>query len=171
MIEEEGQVLALQGGLAEVVCRRRSSCGNCTVNGACGTSLLERWLGRHPLHIQADNAIGARPGEQVVVGVPAASLPLAAAIVYLLPLLTLFLGGLVGSWWGGLNPTTGMDGPALTGGIGGLGLGIWLSARFNAQHAQDPRFRAIILRRVTAGPLAVPISLDGGNLACNGREN
>lgn len=169
MIEETGQVVALRGELAEVICHRRSACGGCAVNGACGTSLVERWLGQRPLRLLAANAIRARPGEPVVIGLPAATLPLAAAVLYLLPLLTLFLGGWVGGWWGGLNATTGMDGAALIGGMAGLGLGLWLSARFNARHAQDPRFQAIILRRASADPVTVPFTRAGGNPAGDGR--
>lgn len=169
MIEETGQVLALRGELAEVLCHRRSSCGGCSINGACGTSLLERWLGRRPPHLLAANTIGARPGEPVVVGIPAATLPQAAAIVYLLPLLTLFLGGLVGDWWGGLDATPGADGPVLIGAIGGLGLGFWLSARFNARHARDPRFQAVILRRADAGPVMVSLNAADGTPAGDGR--
>ena len=165
MIEEEGQVVALRGELAEVVCHRRSACGGCVVNGACCTSLLERWLGQRSLHLLAANTIGARPGESVVIGVPAATLPQAAAILYLLPLLTLFLGGWAGSWWA----TTDLDGLTLIGGIAGLGLGLWLSARFNTRHAQDRRYRAIILRRASAEPVRVPLTLAGGNRAGDGR--
>ena len=67
MIEQDGTVLAVHGELAEVQCRRQSTCGGCSVNGACGTSLLERFFGRRQLILTVRNPVAARPGETVVV--------------------------------------------------------------------------------------------------------
>ncbi|TNF54856.1 MAG: Fis family transcriptional regulator [Gammaproteobacteria bacterium] len=159
MIEEVGRVLALRGDLAEIACERRSACGGCAVNGACGTSLLERWLGRRPLHLLAANTIGARPGDRVVVGVPATALPRAAAVAYLLPLLAMFLGALGCIWLLVPHPSSGTDGPALVGGILGLVLGLRLSARFSARSTQDSRFRPQLLRLATEQPAAVTVTL------------
>ena len=147
MIEEQGRVVRVSGALAEVACIRRSACGGCSVNGACGTSLLERYLGRQPLALHAANAIGARPGDLVVVGVPEETLPQAAFVAYLMPLLVMLLGALGGDWLAGLTQGSWSQGLVLLGGIIGLGLGFRWSAGFSARRAEDPRFQAVILRR------------------------
>ena len=147
MIEEQGRVIRVNGALAEVDCVRRSACGGCSVNGACGTSLLERYLGRKPLALQAANAIGARPGDQVVVGIPDETLPQAAFVAYLMPLLVMLLGALGGEWLADLTRVSWSQAPVLLGGIIGLGLGFRWSAGFSARRAADPRFQAVILRR------------------------
>jgi len=160
MIEEEGQVVTVSGVLAEVACERRSACGGCSVSGACGTSLLERYLGRRPLALQAANRIGARPGDRVVVGIPDATLPQAAFVAYLIPLLVMLLGGLGGEWLADLTRVTWSQGLILLGGMLGLGLGFRWSAHYSQRLAQDPRYQAVILRRaglVVAAPTLVRV--------------
>jgi sigma-E factor negative regulatory protein RseC len=147
MIEEMGQVVTVKGALAEVACDRQSGCGGCAVSGTCGTSLLERYLGRRPLPLHAANTIGARPGDRVVVGIPDATLPQAAFVAYLMPLLVMLLGALGGEWLAGLIRSSWSQGLILLGGIIGLGLGFRWSAVFSHRRAQDPRYQAVILRR------------------------
>jgi sigma-E factor negative regulatory protein RseC len=146
MIEETGVVVALSGGLAEVETRRQGACGSCSANGACGTSLLARYLGRRPLLLRARNQAGAAPGDSVIVGVPEDGLVMASLAAYLVPLLGLMGGGALGQSLGG-SLGAGAGGGIL-GALLGLGLGLgWLS-RFNRGHAQDPRYQAVVLRRV-----------------------
>jgi sigma-E factor negative regulatory protein RseC len=158
MIEEQGRVVTVNGALAEVACDRQSACGGCSVSGACGTSLLERYLGRQPLALQATNTIGARPGDRVVVGIPDATLPQAAFVAYLMPLLVMLLGALGGDWLADLIRQSWSQGLILLGGILGLGLGFRWSAGFSNRRAQDPRYQAVILRR--AGLVVAAPALD-----------
>ena len=148
MIEEEGSVTSVSGGLAQVACVRRTACGACSAQGACGTSLLERHFGRKPLALTAANAIGARPGDRVILGVPEGALVQAALGAYLVPLLAMILAALGSVWLAGLLAPAWSEGQSFAGGMAGLGLGLWWSARFGARRAGDPRFRAVILRRV-----------------------
>lgn len=72
-------------GTAEIVCQRASACsGDCGHCGGCtdAQAVLAR----------ADNPIGAKPGDRVVVRSASSQVLGAAAVVYLLPLL-LLLGG------------------------------------------------------------------------------
>ena len=96
MIEETGIVLGVIGDWADVETRRQGACGSCSANGACGTSLLARYLGSKPLLLRAQNRAGAAPGDLVVVGVPEDGLVRASLAAYLVPLLGLILGGLAG---------------------------------------------------------------------------
>ena len=72
-------------GTAEIVCRRASACsGDCGHCGGCtdAQTVLAR----------ANNPIGAKPGDRVVVESASTQVLGAAVVVYLLPLL-LLLGG------------------------------------------------------------------------------
>jgi sigma-E factor negative regulatory protein RseC len=94
MIEETGTVVACAGSFARVATQRRSACGGCVAQGACGTSLLERALGRAPVQVHALNQVRAVVGDRVVVGVSEQGLLAGAVALYLVPLLGL-IGGLV----------------------------------------------------------------------------
>jgi sigma-E factor negative regulatory protein RseC len=154
MIEETGVVVSVEGEVAKVETRRQGACGSCSANGSCGTSLLAQYLGRRPLLLHAQNRAGAAPGDRVVVGVPEEGLIWASVAAYLVPLLGLMAGGMVGA---SLLP--GMKEAASTiGGLAGLVLGLLWMSRFGRTHAQDPRYRAVVLRRVPGLTVGVPFS-------------
>jgi sigma-E factor negative regulatory protein RseC len=159
MIEETGIVLDAAGDWADVETSRQGACGSCSANGACATSLLARYLGRKPLLLRAQNRAGAAPGDFVVVGVPEDSLVRASLAAYLVPLLGLIFGGLAGQV---LFPAGG-DGASAFTAFAGLGLGLVWLARFGRAHAQDPYFRAVILRRVPGPGVAVAFPAGGGS--------
>jgi sigma-E factor negative regulatory protein RseC len=159
MIEETGVVVSVNGETAEVETRRQGACGSCSANGACGTSLLAQYLGRRPLLLRAHNLAGAGPGDRVVVGVPEEGLIWASVAAYLVPLLGLMAGGMAGA---GLLPDW-KEIASTLGGLSGLALGLIWMARFGRAHAQDPRYRAVVLRRVSGLSVGVPFpQVQGG---------
>lgn len=167
MIEETGTVIAARGDLAEVECQRHSTCGACAANGACGTSLLERHFGRRQILLTVHNPLGARPGDQVVVGVPEGALLSASVAAYLVPLLAMVAGALAGAGAGESWP----DSAALIqvlGAAAGLAAGLMWLARFSRARGRDPRYRAVILRR-SLGPQ--PVTLDLPAPPVEGRES
>lgn len=158
MIEETGVVLVAQGDLAEVECRRQSTCSACGLVGGCGTSLLERYFGRRQPILTAHNALGARAGDPVVVGIPEAALLTAAFAAYLAPLLALLGGALLAGWLAGAMAVTATNGAELLGGVVGLALGLLWLRQFGRKQGEDPRYRPVILRR--AVPLPARVELD-----------
>ena len=158
MIEETGVVLAAHGDLAEVECRRQSTCSACGASGACGTSLLERYFGRRPRVLTARNAVGAHPGDPVVVGVPEGALLTAAFAVYLAPLLAMIGGALLGGWAAAALSMGTTNGAELVGGVAGLALSLLWLRRFGQGHGANPHYRPVILRR--AAPAAARVELD-----------
>lgn len=155
MIEENGLVIAVHGELAEVESERRSACGGCAVNGACGTSLLERFFGRRQLILTVRNPISAEPGDGVVVGVPEGALLEASFAAYVMPLLAMIVGGVSGSWLAGLLAPGWDQGLSVLGGMGGLAAGLWWLARFSARRGVKERFQAVILRRSPSSAIDV----------------
>jgi sigma-E factor negative regulatory protein RseC len=90
--QEEGTVTALRGDTAEVIIRRSrlcEGCGSCCVLVDTDTMLAE-----------ADNAIGAKQGDRVVVDLPPSVSIRAAYILYGIPLLAFFLGLALGALLG-----------------------------------------------------------------------
>lgn len=147
MIEQNAIVVSNEAGIAEVEIIRQSSCSACSAQSGCGVSLLDRVLGRRPQRLVLTNAIDVRPGEEVVVGIPEGALLKAAVAAYLVPLLGLLAGAIVGKeLLGGNSPA---DASPLIFGLGGLALGLLATRVYSRKLAADPRWQAVLLRRVS----------------------
>lgn len=84
-------------GTALVRCRRISACaGNCDECGGCSEGQPRI------LEVRADNPIGARPGDRVVLRSETGPILGAVAVVYMLPLVLLLTGCVLAGLWGAL---------------------------------------------------------------------
>ena len=144
MIEERGRIIAIVGDQARVTAERRSACGQCNVSSACGTSLLERVFGRHPVELLARNPIGAQVGDEVVVGLSEQGLLRTAAAAYLVPILGLIVGAVLGERFGGAASEV----ASVLGALGGLALAFWWLRGYSVAVAQRPERQPVILRRL-----------------------
>jgi sigma-E factor negative regulatory protein RseC len=143
VIEETVHVTTTEGELAWVEsAQRKTSCGHCVARSSCGTSVLSKVLGRRAPTLVAHNPIGAKPGDRVVIGLHNAALVRGSVAVYLVPLLTMLAGALVGE---ALLAGAG-DGPVVLLGLTGLAIGFAWVRRFARRAASDPRYRPVILR-------------------------
>jgi sigma-E factor negative regulatory protein RseC len=162
MIEEQGTVISLSGELAEVRTERLGGCTGCGANGMCGTALIDRFLGRRPVTLRARNEVGAAVGDRVLVGVSEAGLLTAAFAAYLVPILGLVAGGVLGQWlgrpgslWFGL--VGGGDRFALIGAILGFALALYWLRSYSAKRARHPKHEPVVLRRLGGeAPLQSP---------------
>ena len=99
-------------GTARVVHVRESACsGDCHKCAGCGAA-------KETVEITAQNPIGARPGDLVIIRSASGPVLAAAAVLYLLPLMLFFLGY-------GLMATGNLSGPL--GGLLGAALGIFIA--------------------------------------------
>jgi len=132
---------------------RRTSCGACSSQAACGVSLLDRLLGRRRQRLVVGDALGVRAGETVVIGLPEGALVKAALAAYLMPLLGLLAGAMAApAMWAGADA----DLAALAGGALGFAGALVLLRRYSRRLAADPRYRAKLLRR---GGDSIPVEL------------
>ena len=157
MIEESGIVLATTGTEAWVETSRRSSCGGCSAKG-CGTGALSQVLGGRSQRLRVHNPIAAARGEQVVLGIDESALLRSSLAVYLVPLLALLAGGLLGE---SMTRSLAIDGEGLTVLVAlvAVSISLWWLRRFNRRVATDSRYHAVILRRA-AEPPAVSVSMN-----------
>ncbi len=148
MIEESAQVLETGAGYAWVETRRRSDCGACSVGGACATSAIAKLFGNRSHRLRVRDELGALPGEQVVIGIPDATLSRASLNAYLLPLLFLMGKALLAQALGA------GEGLVALAGLLGLGLGLALAGRSSKRERE--RYRPSLLRRT--GGCRLPVS-------------
>lgn len=141
MIEEPGRVIALEPGAVWVETRRKSTCSNCSARNGCGQGLMEK-LGvreRHGL-IRALSNSQLSVGDPVVVGIREDVLVRGAVLVYLFPLIVLFISSLIASELSAAEPYV------IAAGLGGF-LVSWLIVRKHSQRmVDDPRLQPVVLR-------------------------
>lgn len=113
-IERQGTVVGLSNGMATIRLETPAACGGCASRTGCGSAAG----GARLLTLPAAPAL--RPGDAVRVSLPAAVLAPAALLGYLLPLLALLAGAVIGELgWG--SDAAAVGGAAL-GFLGGLAL-------------------------------------------------
>lgn len=146
MIETPARVTRVDGHSAWVVSEAPQSCGACHGQG-CSSSMFNRFWHPDKMEYPVRNAIDARLGETVVVGLPEGSLLRAAAAAYVVPLLVLLAAAILGRM---LAPESLREPGAILGGLCGILLAaLWL------------RFRR--------GPPVEPVILRRGGASCAGR--
>lgn len=110
-------------GTAQVFHIRQSACsGDCHKCSGCGAV-------KETMVLTARNPIGAKPGDTVIISADTAPVLVAAAVLYMLPLLLFFLGCILGSLWHHM---------VLTGGIGFV-LGIILAIVYDRKVAKKKK--------------------------------
>jgi len=125
MIEERAVILSLDNlsGIpsATLEIERKSACGLCGQTRGCGNSIWGKLFAHQSTAFKAQNRINAKVGQSVIVGLNESALLKSALLLYILPLVTLFLGALLATK---IIPN---DASAMVGAVLGLVLGlIWV---------------------------------------------
>jgi len=93
VIEQQGKILSVHGGMARVRLGGVSGCVACDSGKGCGAGLFGRLLRRRPLVLELENRVGAEARQAVVVGLPEKLFLSLVTRLYLWPL----LAGLAGT--------------------------------------------------------------------------
>jgi len=129
MLETRAIVVQVVGQCAQVQAAGPGACGLCAGEG-CGAGKLSRLFCSKPRQFQVDNPSAAAVGDEVVISVAAGTVLRGIALVYLLPLLLLVNGALLGGF---LADGTAGDGYAAAGAVIGLAAGFiavkWISGQ------------------------------------------
>ncbi len=155
MIEERAVILSLQSEptqtetTATLEIERKTACGLCGQTRGCGNSIWGKLFGHQTTAFKAHNRINAKVGDSVIVGINEKALLKSALLLYILPLVTLFIGAILASqlWHS--------DGSAMLGAVTGLVLGLlWVKG-----HTMSNRYfslqQPVILRLASSQENAV----------------
>ncbi|WP_436856763.1 SoxR-reducing system protein RseC [Citrobacter tructae] len=139
MIKEWATVVSWHNGEAIVSCDVKASCNSCASRAGCGSRVLNK-LGPQTTHtIVVPSDIPLEPGQKVELGIAEGSLLGSAMLVYLSPLVGLFL---VASLF---QVLFGTDLAALSGAVlGGVG-GFLIARGFSRKLAERESWQPIIL--------------------------
>lgn len=150
MIEEHARVVAIEGGEVWIETQRRSACGQCAANKGCGTAVLGQVLGvkRNVVRILNPSDTKVSIGDEIVVGVQEQALIRGSLAIYILPLLSLFLFGLLGDGVASQLHFSNPDIIAILFGLLGLAAGFFWVKRFSVRISHDSRYQPVLLRRL-----------------------
>lgn len=158
MIETQAVVMKIEDSIAYVQAERKSSCSGCSESN-CGTSVLANFLGQKAPLYRANNALGAKVGERVVVGLEESALFKGTLLLYLFPILLLFAGAVAGSALA--DTADAREACSVAGAVIGLVAGfLWLKV-LSARIGLEKKFQPVILSRVGGPPLRF-VEFEGG---------
>lgn len=136
MIESRAVVTEVQGEYAWVDAERALGCGRCRGQG-CASGALTRLFCGKPRRFRVRNPVGARVGEAVIVGIDDGAILQSSLAAYIVPLLLLISGAVLGAAAGGEPGSIAGAAVGLCAGLAGARLyGRFSAARF------DPRIIA-----------------------------
>lgn len=136
MMREWATVVAWQDGIATLHTEAKTSCNSCQARKGCGSHMLNK-LGPKNAHVmQIASSEPLQPGQRIELGIRESSLLGSALLVYMTPLLGLFLvAGLFQSLFSSdLAAACG----ALLGGVGGFIIAKGVSLKFGDREAFQP---------------------------------
>ncbi len=132
--QQEGMVLEVSGRMAKVKTSRHNDCENC---GACP--------GNSAMVLDARNSVGAKPGQRVLVEIKEINMLKAAFTVYILPLLAILVGVVIGDFVGGF---LGIEESIsrFAGGFVATVLSIWYIKYYDNSARMDDKMQPVIIR-------------------------
>ena len=135
VMKEEGVVRQVRGNMAVVATLQTEACHSCGAKGACSTmgGLKERI-------VSAENQLGAKPGDKVVIAVPTKGVLSAGFLVYIAPILALIIGAYLGQRYAGTHGSVILGLLFLAGG--------WMLARPMGQRLANRRHLSVKVIRI-----------------------
>ncbi|HYE36537.1 SoxR reducing system RseC family protein [Methylocaldum sp.] len=119
MIEEEAVVSHTEAGQVWVEKPRRSACGGCSQQ--CASAVVGQYLGTPIIRLQVFSPIDVHVGDRVMLGIQEDAIVKGSFCAYLIPLLGLFFGAVLGDIVASsLIPAISNDGASAFGGVIGL---------------------------------------------------
>ena len=152
LLEEQAQVTRVEGDLAWVETQRQTSCGSCLAEKACGTGQMAKLFGARKNEMSAINRIGAQPGDTVIIALRGDALLIGSLVVYLLPLLLLFVTALLGDLLGRQLHAADPQTWSMLFAAAGLAAGFGWVRIFGKRIRHDPRYQPVVTRRISAAP-------------------
>jgi sigma-E factor negative regulatory protein RseC len=141
MMQETGIVTGLEeNGFAFVKATGGEGCGSCGCRGAC-----QALGGGTERKVTAVNRAGATVGDQVLLTIGSGSFLKASFVVYLLPILALVVGSVIGQKyssqiWAGGNPET----VSVLTGLFCLAISFLIIRLFNTRFTQSEKYYPVI---------------------------
>jgi sigma-E factor negative regulatory protein RseC len=148
MAEQIGLVFKeCENNMAEVATDRKDACSGCAEKAKCRTCLTSARI-----ISTVQNPIGARKGDVVSIYLKESALWTGAVFLYIVPILWLLAGALIGNGIGSDWPT-GKTGTAILLGISGLIIGLIITMVISRSSKFGPKITPRIIRIIERGKM------------------
>lgn len=138
--EETALVIKTDSDFAYLETQNATSCGNCSTKTGCGSvSAIFTFKPRNQLKI--NNTLGLKTGDSVIVAMPSDKLLIATVLMYLLPLLSLFVFSYVAKLFFG-------EVASIIMGLVGLFLALMIIKRFTQRDNFASYFQPKMIRQI-----------------------
>lgn len=134
MLETRAIIVQVKEQYALVQASHADGCEQCSGKG-CGAGKLSQLFCGKPRQFRVDNPINASVGDEVVISVAEGAVLRGIGLVYLLPLLLLVMGAMLGSVW--VEQPEQRDGYAATGALFGLAAGFVIARLISLRQAKS----------------------------------
>lgn len=143
MLEEQAIVTEVSSGEIWVETCRQSACQSCSSKSSCGHSLLSKISSGQTQRLLVKTDLSLKAGDQVILGLGEQAFIRGSALVYLLPLVALMLGAVIGEQLFGRDS-------AMSFVLAGFGLaaGFGFVRWYSWQHRQDAQYQPVVLRKI-----------------------
>lgn len=91
----------------ELGCEQQTSCSHCSSASSCGTGVVSKAVGKKTLKWTLTTEKALTVGQVVEIGFPEKTLLQSASLVYVVPLLALIFGAMIGQFLTGLMGISG----------------------------------------------------------------
>jgi sigma-E factor negative regulatory protein RseC len=140
-----GVTPSAKGFDVDLSCQQQTSCSGCASAKSCSTGVVSKAMGNKSLHWHLSTETPVSPGQLIEIGFPEKNLLQSASLVYLLPLLALLLGAVVGDAW--LAPLFGVgEGGVIISAALFMGLAIWLAKPIAKRLEAQTKDHVVIVR-------------------------
>ncbi len=146
MIEETALILSCEGEFAHIETKPQGSCGGCSASSVCGTGVFSKVFGNRKTVVRIVNAINAKPGDQVIIGLQESALSKVSFIFYLAPIVSMILLAVIGQEAAISFGYASHDLFAIIGGVVGFISGLALVRTFARRAQSDSRYQPVMLR-------------------------
>lgn len=136
MMREWATVIAWNNGIATLRCNQKSGCSGCQARMTCGARIMNEVKPNDALEFKLPVEQYLEIGQKVELGISEANLLYSALLIYLVPLLGLFIGTGLCHWLIG-NDVAVMIG-ALLGGIIGYFIAKVYARKLETKHFYQP---------------------------------
>jgi len=127
---------------AFVEIHRRGMCGSCQAEGSCSTNLLADFFAHRAQHrLKLPNTLNAKQGDYITVGLSETIFLKSAFLVYLFPILLLFVSGMAAQIFFAPLNDLGVGIASLS----GFAIGLFISYLINQRANKNKLYQPIML--------------------------